>query len=1337
MTGSEKLRALLLATLMVLSVVGGTVAFAGTAAAAGNTQFEFANPTSAQEGSTVDNQVLNFTTDFASADGNTDTIQVTFDNNDIQSLSVNSASANTTSVSSSAQVVDGPDGDGVQDTIEFGLSDPGQNTAFQIDTAVTYATGTDGAADVNVTVIDSDGSTEEPRFTGVVTLESASQVTDAFEDPLPTGSTDNTDFSNTAPGLTVQVGNISFDQAGNVNNVTVDAGDNIPATSISSVTVKAQNQSQDQTVDSASASYDGPTTVELGQPANNSENVDRVIVEAKLSSGASAGERIDAILTFAVNPTGTIDTDGTQTVTDTDTFVRAAVSTTQNPNYEGADVQFVNVDTGTVVAERTTNANGLTPSVQVGPDQNYTAIVNETGFFTASSNTRLIAEGDTEELDVTLTPRGIPRNIEVIAAEPSSGQAPADGSSEIAYYVQVTGEFGANEDVPLNNLDVESGVVTGTSLTLTPAVNTTEEVTLPNGTTVNGTTVFTVSSDEVQQANISFTTAANQSIKTFAQPEFGVLAGEGTIQGQVVAEDTTEGLSDARVHAVDFDRFVQNERLATPNIGGGDTDYFRVVNSTTGEVVDVDNYRVVIGDIQDQAVGEVEFLNESDRGVGSGFFVKDRDATDTDNSTLIIVVPLETGDYSLEVSETAPESSREASPASQGTESFTESANFAPTTQNLTYENAEAQSSPYDQGGPVLTDMTDEDGDYVLSKLFTDFQQGGQYVVIAQKTGYSTDFVDVNVTESGADYIIYDTVNNENFEAGGADENLNLKPRQVTPEVNLTNVGYANGVEDGELVGFQEFDNQSDAFPQQIIRDGEYTDVFNVTTTGKETDTPVNATVEIELEDDYDINGDDDSLSANETNFVPEWVTVAGGSVVSTDVQNDTITITTGADGQAQVWLTADSDDEDLSRQNALDLANAEPEIVDDLPTNPLVNEEATIPPYLKATAVQNPSEPDITYKNVEAPDRFKQASLSGILTDDNDVRVNNTVVYAANFRYNIDTLFGGTNLAAADTIVFITPDDAANSTTGLPNGPVSAEDVDDPSDEFHVVQYRWDGINSQILTPNNPPASRIGSEFNVTRSELTNYTFDASVSDGQGFPLIDGQGTEFKLVERNDASDSEYTLRPVPAVGAATGSDTTAYTVRGVGLDLPDDKQVANASDTVKPGFTGTANLAFGLALNESLAVSNLQAPSTAQAGDTITVSADITNNGNVDLTSESVEFRLGGQTVATQQIDLDTEETTSVSFQINTTGVAPGTYMHGVFAGGASQTAEITIEESSNSSVVDVYDGDGDGAINQTELLGALADYDGDATNSTPEDGVVSNTELLELLAEYDAAA
>jgi len=111
----------------------------------------------------------------------------------------------------------------------------------------------------------------------------------------------------------------------------------------------------------------------------------------------------------------------------------------------------------------------------------------------------------------------------------------------------------------------------------------------------------------------------------------------------------------------------------------------------------------------------------------------------------------------------------------------------------------------------------------------------------------------------------------------------------------------------------------------------------------------------------------------------------------------------------------------------------------------------------------------------------------------------------------------------------------------------------------------------------------------------------------------------------------------------------------------------------------SGTAATATGQVPSEAaFEVSDLDAPSTTRIGDTVAVTATITNTGDLEG-STPVEFVFAGETLDTQNVTLDGGASRIVEFEVPVTDefAAGQIYTHGVAAGEDEQTAEITIEE------------------------------------------------------------
>ncbi|KAA9408244.1 hypothetical protein EGO51_00015 [Haloarcula hispanica] len=137
------------------------------------------------------------------------------------------------------------------------------------------------------------------------------------------------------------------------------------------------------------------------------------------------------------------------------------------------------------------------------------------------------------------------------------------------------------------------------------------------------------------------------------------------------------------------------------------------------------------------------------------------------------------------------------------------------------------------------------------------------------------------------------------------------------------------------------------------------------------------------------------------------------------------------------------------------------------------------------------------------------------------------------------------------------------------------------------------------------------------------------------------------------------------------------------VTLEPNETTTVQFSADTtgVAPGdyrhgvFTSDDGQVAPVTVSESFTLESLDAPTTATAGDNITVDASVANPNDFN-TTQTVEFRLGGQPLASESVTLDANESTDVTFTVATTGVEPDTYTHSVFTRDDGAFAEITIE-------------------------------------------------------------
>ena len=126
---------------------------------------------------------------------------------------------------------------------------------------------------------------------------------------------------------------------------------------------------------------------------------------------------------------------------------------------------------------------------------------------------------------------------------------------------------------------------------------------------------------------------------------------------------------------------------------------------------------------------------------------------------------------------------------------------------------------------------------------------------------------------------------------------------------------------------------------------------------------------------------------------------------------------------------------------------------------------------------------------------------------------------------------------------------------------------------------------------------------------------------------------------------------------------------------------QFSAATTGIEPGdyrhgvFTSDDGQVAAITVSDSYTLESLDAPTNATAGDNITVDATVANPNDFN-TTQAVEFRLGGEPLAAESVTLDANESTDVTFTVDTTGVEPGTYVHSVFTRDDGAFAEITIE-------------------------------------------------------------
>ncbi|NHN40783.1 hypothetical protein G9C85_03920 [Halorubellus sp. JP-L1] len=221
------------------------VAFAGSAVAANAVTEDAAENVhdgtvspDAVEGSTTVDHTASFHVDDVSKDGGTDRFYVEFPND--ANLSVNGATVTNRSdgssvaISSSAEVVDGPDEDGVMDTVAFAVSPSGSGKSVDVNATVSVtvewpAVDADRSMALHAAVEDSSLANVERTQFASVTVEAVDDTTEATTTEA-TATTAPTTTEATATTAPTTDGTMTTSANGDVTMTTsanggVDAGD--------------------------------------------------------------------------------------------------------------------------------------------------------------------------------------------------------------------------------------------------------------------------------------------------------------------------------------------------------------------------------------------------------------------------------------------------------------------------------------------------------------------------------------------------------------------------------------------------------------------------------------------------------------------------------------------------------------------------------------------------------------------------------------------------------------------------------------------------------------------------------------------------------------------------------------------------------------------------------------------------------------------------------------------------------------------------------------------------------------------------------------------------------
>ncbi|GAA0244919.1 hypothetical protein GCM10009000_070860 [Halobacterium noricense] len=283
---------------------------------------------------------------------------------------------------------------------------------------------------------------------------------------------------------------------------------------------------------------------------------------------------------------------------------------------------------------------------------------------------------------------------------------------------------------------------------------------------------------------------------------------------------------------------------------------------------------------------------------------------------------------------------------------------------------------------------------------------------------------------------------------------------------------------------------------------------------------------------------------------------------------------------------------------------------------------------------------------------------------------------------------------AAVDEMIFVPESELGDVNE---NGAVTVQDV-------QLTQRYLAGQNPENFNPNLADMSRDG---DVTYSDLNRLqrkvqgTLDEGEIDVSNLSAPDEaeQGETVNVTADLENLGEEGALEEIELHIAQNESDlgdgepasTIPVDMATQGVDDPVDRphettvtfQVDTSNlpgGTVHYGVFSEADSETGqmTILGSFFDVSNLQASDEVEQGETLTVSADVTNTGNQQDT-QTVEYRFDDleTPVLTKNVTLDAGESTAVEFDVDTSGIDNGTYEHGVFTEDDSETANVTVLE------------------------------------------------------------
>lgn len=226
--------------------------------------------------------------------------------------------------------------------------------------------------------------------------------------------------------------------------------------------------------------------------------------------------------------------------------------------------------------------------------------------------------------------------------------------------------------------------------------------------------------------------------------------------------------------------------------------------------------------------------------------------------------------------------------------------------------------------------------------------------------------------------------------------------------------------------------------------------------------------------------------------------------------------------------------------------------------------------------------------------------------------------------------------------------------------------------------------IGAGAFTPPPQQTPQVGQTDDQTQPQ-TNQT-NGNQTTGASF-TIDSISAPTSVAPDSTATVVAFISNP----NSETDAQPVEFRLEG---DVVDRKRVVIPGDSVEPVtftldttglgpgeqltsiFTENAGQNARITVSQSFTVSDLSAPESARAGESVTATATV-SNPNDFATTQTVTFRFGGAPLVTKQVTLNASESTEFTAEADTSGLSPGTYAHGVLTRDAGELAFIDVAE------------------------------------------------------------